>query len=124
MSSVLVHVGHRRAEQVQRHGLLVRVLHRVDHVPVDLAALRRARFHAPGRVALREIEVDRELPAQRALRAREIAQVEAYAPIHVRAVDPSRSRVIEGSATEVEDTDARLLEQPALEEQDDEEPLE
>lgn len=54
----------------------------------------------------------------------EIAQVEAYAPIHVRAVDPSRSRVIEGSATEVEDTDARLLEQPALEEQDDEEPLE
>jgi len=54
----------------------------------------------------------------------EIAQVEAYAPIHVRAVDPSRSRVIEGSATEVEDADARLLEQPELEETDDEEPLE
>jgi segregation and condensation protein A len=54
----------------------------------------------------------------------EIAQVEAYAPIHVRAVDPSRARVIEGSATEVEDTDARLLEQPELEEPDDEEPLE
>jgi len=54
----------------------------------------------------------------------EIAQVEAYAPIHVRAVDPSRSRVIEGSAAEVEDVDARLLEQPELEETDDEEPLE
>jgi chromatin segregation and condensation protein Rec8/ScpA/Scc1 (kleisin family) len=54
----------------------------------------------------------------------EIAQVEAYAPIHVRAVDPSRSRVIEGSAAEVQDADARLLEQPPLEEPDDEEPLE
>ena len=54
----------------------------------------------------------------------EIAQVEAYAPIHVRAVDPSRVRAIEGSATEVEDVDARLLEQPALEETDDEEPVE
>ena len=54
----------------------------------------------------------------------EIAQVEAYAPIHVRAVDPSRVRAIEGSATEVEDADARLLEQPALEETDDEEPVE
>lgn len=54
----------------------------------------------------------------------EIAQVEAYAPIHVRAVDPARARVIEGSATEVEDADARLLEQPELEEPDDEEPLE
>jgi segregation and condensation protein A len=54
----------------------------------------------------------------------EIAQVEAYAPIHVRAVDPSRVRAIEGSATEVQDVDARLLEQPALEETDDEEPVE
>jgi segregation and condensation protein A len=54
----------------------------------------------------------------------EIAQVEAYAPIHVRAVDPARVRAIEGSATEVEDVDARLLEQPALEETDDEEPVE
>jgi segregation and condensation protein A len=54
----------------------------------------------------------------------EIAQVEAYAPIHVRAVDPARVRAIEGSATEVEDADARLLEQPALEETDDEEPVE
>jgi len=54
----------------------------------------------------------------------EIAQVEAYAPIHVRAVDPSRARAIEGSATEVQDADARLLEQPELEESDDEEPLE
>jgi segregation and condensation protein A len=54
----------------------------------------------------------------------EIAQVEAYAPIHVRAVDPSRVRAIEGSATEVQDADARLLEQPELEESDDEEPLE
>jgi len=54
----------------------------------------------------------------------EIAQVEAYAPIHVRAVDPSRARVIEGSASEVQEADARLLEQPELEEPDDEEPLE
>jgi len=54
----------------------------------------------------------------------EIAQVEAYAPIHVRAVDPARARVIEGSASEVEQADARLLEQPELEESDDEEPQE
>jgi segregation and condensation protein A len=54
----------------------------------------------------------------------EIAQVEAYAPLHVRAVDPARVRAIDGSASEVEDTDARLLQQPELEETDDEEPLE
>jgi segregation and condensation protein A len=54
----------------------------------------------------------------------EIAQAEAYAPLHVRAVDPSRTRVIEGSASAVEETDARLLQQPELEESDDEEPLE
>jgi segregation and condensation protein A len=54
----------------------------------------------------------------------EIAQVDAYAPLHVRAVDPARTRAIEGSASEVEDTDARLLQQPELAETDDEEPLE
>ncbi|MFO1503097.1 MAG: hypothetical protein U1F39_04710 [Steroidobacteraceae bacterium] len=48
----------------------------------------------------------------------------ASAPIHVRAVDPARARVIEGSASEVEQADARLLEQPELEESDDEEPQE
>jgi segregation and condensation protein A len=54
----------------------------------------------------------------------EIAQVEAFAPLHVRAVDPSRVRAIEGSASEVEDTDAKLLQQPELDETEDEEPLE
>lgn len=55
----------------------------------------------------------------------EIAQVEAYAPVHVRGVDPERAaRVIESSATAVDDTDGRLLQQPALEEVDDEDSLE
>jgi segregation and condensation protein A len=55
----------------------------------------------------------------------EIAQVEAYAPIHVRAADPARAgRVIEGSVFDAEAADARLLEQTVDEDGDDEEPLE
>jgi segregation and condensation protein A len=55
----------------------------------------------------------------------EIAQVQAYAPVHVRGVDPERAaRVIEGSATDVDDIDGRLLQQPALEEAEDEDALE
>jgi segregation and condensation protein A len=54
----------------------------------------------------------------------EIAQSQAYAPVHVRGVDPERARVIESSATAVDDTDGQLLQQPALEEADDEDALE
>jgi segregation and condensation protein A len=55
----------------------------------------------------------------------EIAQVEAYAPLHVRAADPARSdRVIEGSVIDAEAADARLLEQTVEEDGEDEEPLE
>ena len=55
----------------------------------------------------------------------EISQTEAFAPIHVRAADASRAaQVIDGTAAEVADEDARLLEQQIDENADDEEPLE
>jgi segregation and condensation protein A len=55
----------------------------------------------------------------------EIAQNEAFAPIHVRAADPARAgQVIDGAAAEVAAEDARLLEQHIDENADDEEPLE
>jgi segregation and condensation protein A len=55
----------------------------------------------------------------------EIAQTEAFAPIHMRAADPARTgHVIDGAAAEVAAEDARLLEQRIDEHADDEEPLE
>jgi segregation and condensation protein A len=55
----------------------------------------------------------------------EISQTEAFAPIHVRAADPSRAaQVIDGTAAAVAAEDARLLEQHIEETADDEEPLE
>jgi segregation and condensation protein A len=55
----------------------------------------------------------------------EIAQTEAFAPIHVRAADPARAgQVIDGTAAEVAAEDARLLEQHIDETADEEEPLE